>query len=142
MRRQLGSGYELDDDAARVDLPEVTRFLSTESYWASGRSAEAIARSIRAAARVVGLYLSDRQVGFARVVSDGVAFAYLADVYVLAEHRGRGLGEELVREVIEGGPHSGLMWLLHTADAHSLYAKLGFRAPSDRLLERPRPERP
>jgi ribosomal protein S18 acetylase RimI-like enzyme len=142
VRRQLGSGYELDDDPARVDLPQVTRFLSTESYWARGRSAEAIARSIHAAARVVGLYLSDRQVGFARVVSDGVAFAYLADVYVLAEHRGRGLGEELVREAIEGGPHSGLMWLLHTADAHGLYAKLGFRAPSERLLERPRPERP
>ncbi len=142
MRRQLGSGYELDDDPARVDLPEVTRFLSTESYWARGRSAEAIARSIRAAARVVGLYVSGRQVGFARVVSDGVAFAYLADVYVLAEHRGRGLGEELVREAIEGGPHGGLMWLLHTADAHGLYAKLGFRVPSERLLERPRTERP
>jgi GNAT superfamily N-acetyltransferase len=138
VRRQLGSGYELDDDPARLDLPEIARFLSTESYWARGRSAEAIAGSIRAAARVVGLYRSDRQVGFARVVSDGVAVAYLADVYVTAEHRGGGLGEELVREAVEGGPHRDLLWLLHTADAHGLYAKLGFGPPSERLLERPR----
>jgi GNAT superfamily N-acetyltransferase len=138
VRRKLAGGYELDDDPARLDVPEIARFLSHESYWARGRPAEAIIRSIRAAARVLGLYRSGRQVGFARVVSDGVAFAYLADVYVLAEHRGRGLGGELVREAIEGGPHGDLLWLLHTADAHGLYAKLGFGPPSERLLERPR----
>ena len=137
MRRELAGGYELDDDRARVDIPEVARFLSIESYWARGRSPDTIARLIREATRVVGLFQGARQVGFARVVSDGVAFAYLADVYVLPGHRGRGLGTELVREAIERGPHSRLRWLLHTADAHELYARLGFRTPSGELLERP-----
>ena len=80
---------------------------------------------------------ADAQVGFARTVSDGVAFAYLADVYVLPEHRGRGLGLELVRFTVETGPFARLKWLLHTADMHALYCKLGFGAPSDRLMERP-----
>jgi GNAT superfamily N-acetyltransferase len=84
----------------------------------------------------VGLYDGERQVGFARVVSDDLAFAYLADVYVLEEYRGRGLGEELVREAVENGPHAGVKWLLHTLDAHGLYRKFGFGAPDDRYMER------
>ncbi len=136
MRRQLARGYELDDDPARIDLAEVTRFLSQESYWARERSREAVARSIRAAARVVCVDRAEEQIGFARVVSDDVAFAYLADVYVGAAHRGQGLGTELVREAVERGPQRRLLWLLHTADAHGLYAKLGFRPPSERVLER------
>ncbi len=71
------------------------------------------------------------------MVSDGVAFAYLADVYVLPDHRGRGLGTERVREAVERGPHGRLRWLLHTADAHELYARFGFGAPPVELLERP-----
>ncbi len=137
MTRRLPRGYELDDDSARIDVAEVTRFLSQESYWARGRPAETIARLIREATRVVGLYRNGRQVGFARVVSDGTAFAYLADVYVLDDHRGRGLGVELVREAVERGPHARLRWLLHTADAHELYRRLGFGEPSGELLERP-----
>jgi predicted N-acetyltransferase YhbS len=87
---------------------------------------------------VVGLYEGERQVGFSRTVSDGVSLAYLADVYVLPELRGRGLGEELVRETVENGPHSSCRWLLHTSDAHGLYAKFGFGAPDANLMERPR----
>jgi GNAT superfamily N-acetyltransferase len=62
--------------------------------------------------------------------------AYLADVYVLQEFRGRGLGLGLVREMIEKGPYAALKWLLHTRDAHGLYCKLGFAEPSPRVLER------
>jgi GNAT superfamily N-acetyltransferase len=137
MRRVLSGGFELDDDPARVDVEAVHRYLSEESYWAAGRSFDTVARLVREAARVVGLYHDGRQVGFARAVSDGVAVAYLADVYVLAEHRGRGLGEELVREVVEGGELAGVRWLLHTRDAHELYARFGFGAPGERLMERP-----
>ena len=90
------------------------------------------------ASRVIGLYDGDRQVGFARVVSDGVAFAYLADVYVLEDYRGRGLGAELIRETVDGGPFAGVRWFLRTRDAHALYAELGFRPPSEQVLERPR----
>jgi GNAT superfamily N-acetyltransferase len=136
VRRELGDGLELDDDKARIDRAEVHRFLSEVSYWATGRPRETQDRLIDEAARVVGLYDGDRQVGFCRAATDGVAFAYLADVYVLAEFRGRGLGEELVREMVDRGPLAHLKWLLHTSDMHPLYRKLGFGEPSQKVMER------
>ena len=72
----------------------------------------------------------------ARIDLDAV-HDYLADVYVLPEHRGRGLGLELVREVVENDPLAAMRWVLHTTDAHGLYRKLGFGPPSERLMERP-----
>jgi GNAT superfamily N-acetyltransferase len=97
-----------------------------------------VGRTIAEAARVVGLYAPDRrQIGFARVVSDNVHIAYLADVYVLAEHRGRGFGVELVREAVENGPQRDLRWWLATADAHELYRRFGFDAPGARYMTRP-----
>jgi GNAT superfamily N-acetyltransferase len=136
MRRPLGDGLELDDDPARVDRAEVHRFLSEESYWARGRQREVQDRLVEGATRVVGLYRDGRQVGFCRAFTDGVSAAYLADVYVLAELRGRGLGLELVREMVERGPYEGVTWLLHTTDRHPLYRKLGFDAPGYKVLER------
>jgi GNAT superfamily N-acetyltransferase len=72
------------------------------------------------------------------VLIPGMEVAYLYDVYVLPEHRGRGLGEELVRETVDGGPYVEHRWLLDTRDAHGLYAKLGFGPPNERLMERRR----
>ena len=136
MRRGLPGGYELDDDRERTDVHAVHRFL-TVSYWAAGRSRDAVDRLVREAARVVGLYHDGRQVGFCRVESDGERFAFLLDVYVLAEHRGRGLGLELVREAVDLGPHRDLHWYLRTRDAHGLYRKLGFGPPDpERTMER------
>jgi GNAT superfamily N-acetyltransferase len=86
---------------------------------------------------VVGLYDGDRQIGFCRAASDGTSFVYLADVYVLDSYRGRGLGEALVREMVERGPLAQLRWLLHTTDMHPLYRKLGFAEPNYKLMERP-----
>jgi GNAT superfamily N-acetyltransferase len=134
--RRLGDGFELDDDPARVDVDEVHRFLSNEAYWALGRPRETDARLVREAQRVVGLYHDGRQVGFCRAATDGVAFVYLADVYVRREFRGRGLGVELVREMVENGPYAGLRWILHTADAHGLYARFGFDRPDEKVMER------
>jgi GNAT superfamily N-acetyltransferase len=136
MKRGLDGGYELDDDPARVDVDAVHEFL-TESYWAAGRPRETVERLVRSAQRVVGLYHDGRQVGFCRAVSDDASVTYLADVYVLPEHRGRGLGVELVREMIENGPYVARRWLLHTADAHELYRRFGFGPPGERLMERP-----
>lgn len=136
MRRTLPGGFELDDDPARIDVDAVHRFLSTESYWAKGRSRATVERLVREAQRVVGLYDGERQIGFTRTVSDGVSFSYLADVYVLPEYRGRGLGVELVRETVENGPYASRKWLLHTTDAHGLYVKVGFGPPSEKVLER------
>jgi GNAT superfamily N-acetyltransferase len=135
-RRELPGGFELDDDRGRVDVGAVHRFLADESYWATGRSREVVERLVHDASRVVGLYQGTRQIGFSRTVSDGVAFAYLADVYVLPEFRGFGLGLELVRETVDNGPFAGCRWILHTADAHAFYERLGFHAPSELLMVR------
>lgn len=129
-RRALPAGFELDDDPARIDVDAVHRFISEESYWGRGRPRELVERAIDGSARVVGLYRDGIQVGFARAVSDGAIVAYLADVYVLAEFRGRGLGLELVRELVDRGPYEGLTWLLHTAAQQRLYEKLGFGSRS------------
>jgi ribosomal protein S18 acetylase RimI-like enzyme len=136
MRRELPGGFELDDDPGRVDIDAVHDFLANHSYWARGRPRDVVERLVREATRVVGLYRGAEQVGFARVVSDGEVFAYLADVYVLPDFRGRGLGVELVREAVDGGPQRDLRWLLGTADANELYAKLGFGPVSSIMMER------
>jgi GNAT superfamily N-acetyltransferase len=137
MQRALPGGVEIDDDPGRIDVAAVHRYLAGESYWASGRSFETVERLVREASRVVGLYHDGALVGFARAVSDGVAVAYLADVYVLPGHCGQGLGEELVREIVERGELANVRWLLHTRDVHALYAKVGFGRPGERLMERP-----
>jgi GNAT superfamily N-acetyltransferase len=136
VKRALPGGFELDDDRERIDVDAVHAFLSEHAYWARGRPREIVERLIREASRVVGLYQGERQVGFARTVSDGQSFAYLADVYVLPEQRGSGLGIELVREAVENGPFADRRWLLHTEDAHALYEKLGFGPGSRKLMER------
>jgi GNAT superfamily N-acetyltransferase len=136
MLLELPDGYELDDDPARVDRAAVHAFLTT-SYWAEGRSREVNDALVEGAARLVGLYHEGRQVGYARIVSDGHTVAYLADVYVLEEHRGRGLGVALARFAVCEGPTAGVRkWLLHTRDAHGLYRRLGFAEPDARLMER------
>jgi GNAT superfamily N-acetyltransferase len=141
MRRELVGGFELDDDLDRVDIGAVHAFISEESYWGPGRERELVERAIRGSTRVVGLYHDSKQVGFARVVSDGAIIGYLADVYVLEPYRGHGLGTELVREALEGGPGWDVRWLLHTLDAEGLYEKFGFGDGTDtpyRLMERAR----
>jgi GNAT superfamily N-acetyltransferase len=143
MIRGLPDGYELDDDAARVDVDVVHRYLSEESYWARGRSRDTVERLVREAARVVGAYRGADLVAFCRVSSDGAAYAFLCDVFVLPDHRGRGLGVELVREAVDGGPHRDLPWYLGTSDAHGLYRRFGFGEPDpERLMFRPRPGSP
>ena len=136
MKRDLGDGFELDDDRTRIDRDAVHAYLGGESYWAEGRTRERQDELIDASELVVGLYEGGRQIGFARAVDcDAAGFVYLADVYVLDDFRGRGFGVELVREIVENGPFAGRRWVLHTRDAHALYAKLGF-GPNVRLLER------
>lgn len=140
MRREVGDGYELDDDPDRIDRGAVHDYL-VRSYWAEGRPREVQDALIDNAARVVGVYLQGEQVGFSRALSDGHVQSYLADVYVLEEHRGRGLGVELVRFSVDQGPLAGTKWYLHTRDAHDLYRKFGFTEPSERVLERTRSPR-
>jgi GNAT superfamily N-acetyltransferase len=133
--RDLGNGYELDADRRRLDRVVVHAFLTTE-YWALGRTRERQDELIDASGHVVGLYHEGDQVGFARAVDcDAARFVYLADVYVLPEHRGRGLGVELVREIVDHGPYAERTWILHTRDAGSLYERFGFHR-YERLMQR------
>lgn len=136
MRRELADGYELDDDRGRLDRAAIHAYLGGVSYWAKGRTRGRQDELIDASDHVVGLYKEGAQVGFGRAVDcDAAGLVYLADVYVLDEHRGRGLGLELAREIVENGPFADRRWVLHTRDAHALYAKLGF-APHERLMQR------
>jgi RimJ/RimL family protein N-acetyltransferase/GNAT superfamily N-acetyltransferase len=139
--RMSTDGYELDDDRDRIDVNAVVAFLTTSVYWARWRTAQDIKEQIAGAWRLVGAYdAAGQQVGFARAMSDGSA-VYLADVYVLPEHRGAGLGKAIMRLMVDQGPGATRRWMLHTADAHGLYRQYGFAAPDSRYLERPR-ERP
>lgn len=128
-------GTELDDDPARVDVDRVERWLSVESYWAAGRPREVVERSL-AGSWSVGAYAPGpgrQMLALTRVVTDHATFAYLCDVVVDAEHRGRGLGTWLVGAAVEALRAEGVQRVtLATRDAHGVYARLGFtplRAP-------------
>ena len=119
-------GYLLSADPDRIDLPRVHRWLSTDAYWALGRPVERM-RDALAGSEPFGVYLGEAQVAVARVITDGVLFAYLCDVYVDRQHRGRGLGRWLVRALRDHYAERGLhRFLLVTKDAQALYAREGF----------------
>ncbi|MGH3758818.1 GNAT family N-acetyltransferase [Actinophytocola sp.] len=112
--------------------------MSTQAYWGRWRDRAQVERQLAGAWRVVGAYdRAGAMVGFARAVSDGVALAYLADVFVVERARGHGLGKSLVQAMIEDGPGADFRWMLHTADAHGLYHRFGFTEPDTTYLERP-----
>ena len=130
-------GYTITTDPARLDRDLVHAFL-TSSYWAAGVPRDVVERSIEHSI-VFGVYRGAVQVGFARVVTDRATFAYLADVFVLPEHRGLGVAGWLVATVLRHPELQGLRrWMLATADAHGLYEHHGFAALADpsRFMER------
>lgn len=131
-------GYTIDDDRSWLDQERIAAWLR-ESYWASTRSPDAVRRSWQESGVVFGLYQDHELVGCARVVTDFVAIAYLADVYLMPEHRGRGLGLWLVQTIVGHPDLATVRWLLHTRDAHGLYRQAGFAEPGPRLMERPHP---
>ncbi|HEY1798489.1 MAG TPA: GNAT family N-acetyltransferase [Stellaceae bacterium] len=121
-----GHFYEIDSDSDRLDLDVIHGFLANCSHWARGIPRETLCRAI-AHSRPYGLYRDGAQIGFARVVTDEATFAYLADVFVLAEARNMGLGQWLVRTLLADPRLAGLRrWLLMTRDAASLYRRCGF----------------
>lgn len=113
-------------DPARLDLDVVHAFLSTEAYWSIGIPRATVARAI-AHSLCIGAYRDDRQIGFARLTTDRATFAYLGDVFVVSTDRGKGIAREMVRRLLVHEDVQALRRvLLFTADAHSLYASLGF----------------
>ena len=131
-------GYEVSTDPARLDVGVIHGFLVT-AYWCAGIARETVERAIPGSIPF-GLYAPDgAQAGFARVVTDRATFAYLGDVFVLEEHRGRGLGVWLIDRVVAHPDLQGLRrFHLATADAHGLYARFGFLPHPEpgRLLDR------
>lgn len=118
--------YEISTDPKRLDLQFVVCSLQT-TYWAEGRTREAILESFRGSL-VFGVYAvaGGEQVGFARIITDGVTFSWLCDVFVVSVHRGRGLGKRLVAEVLAHPRVKDTRVYLGTKDAHGLYEKFGF----------------
>lgn len=126
MKQAAEQEFEISNDKSRLDLDVIHRFLSEKSYWANKRSIEqtkiAIQNSI-----CFGVYQGERQIGFARVVSDKATFAYIGDVFILDEFRGRGLSKKLMAAMLEHPELQGLRrWVLATKDAHGLYEQFGF----------------
>jgi N-acetylglutamate synthase-like GNAT family acetyltransferase len=120
------SPYEITCDKSRFDLVAIHRFL-TQSYWSPGIPLTVVKRAI-ANSLCFGVLFQDQQIAFARAITDGATFAYLADVYVLPEHRGRGLSLRLMERIVQHPDLQGLRrMLLATRDAHSLYEKFGFK---------------
>ena len=123
----LPGGFGISDDAGRLDLDMVHRYLTEQSYWAHGRTRATVERSV-ANSLCLGLYAPDgTQIGFARAITDRAVHAHLADVFVTAAYRGRGLGQALVAALLD---HPELRtvpsWTLSTRDAQGLYARFGF----------------
>ncbi|GIE86525.1 GNAT family N-acetyltransferase [Actinoplanes regularis] len=131
------NGYVLTDDTSRVDVDRVHRWLAEESYWATGRPHELVSRSIEGSMPYSVLH-GDEQVAFARVVTDGATFAWICDVFVDQQHRGRGLGGWMVDSIVEDMAGRGILrLLLATKDAHEVYRRSGFAALAgpDRYME-------
>lgn len=125
--------YTISTNRLKLDLAVIHRFL-TSSYWANGIPVEVVRRSIECSFPF-GLYKNNKQVGFARVITDHATFAYLADVFILEDHRGRGLGKWLMEVIIEHPELQGLRrWVLATQDAHGLYGKFGFTQLEDAAI--------
>jgi GNAT superfamily N-acetyltransferase len=118
--------YQITCDKARLDIDAIHSFLS-QSYWSPGIPRAVVERAI-ANSLCFGVLHQGQQVGFARVVTDTATFAYLADVYILPEHRGKGLSRRLMEQITRHPDLQGLRrMLLATRDAHALYAKFGFK---------------
>src|SRR5215469_2963238 len=132
--------FVISTDPARLDVQAVHAYL-TRSYWAEGIPIQTVAKAIRASL-CFGMFDSNRQIGFARVITDQATFAYLCDVYVLPDYRGQGSGKWLIEAVSTHPDLQGLRrFVLVTRDAHGLYAKFGFTPLKDatRYMEIARP---
>jgi len=118
--------YKISDDKARLDLKLVHHQI-TNSYWAKGRNFEDVKRSVDNSI-CYGIYIGDKQVGFARIVSDLTTIADLMDVFIVEKYRGNGLSKILLKKILNDERFSSVKkWMLATKDAHSLYEKFGFR---------------
>jgi len=115
----------ISTDKSLLDIDVIYNFLS-RSYWAEGRPSEIVRKSIKNSL-CFGVYLNKNQIGFARVVTDYATFAWIADVFILEEYRGKGYSKQLLKTILEYPELVNLKrWILATKDAHKLYSRFGF----------------
>ena len=134
--------FVISDNKSRLDIEAIHRFLSEESYWANNRTLEQTAMAIENSI-CFGVYEDERHIGFARVVTDRATFAYLGDVFILDEFRGRGLSKRLMETIVSHPELQGLRrWVLATRDAHGLYEQFGFSSLKfpERWMEKAAPD--
>ena len=118
--------YEISTDRSRLDIDLIHDYISNQSYWGKGRAREVVMRSIENSLPF-GIYKDGEQVGFARIVTDYATFAWVADLFVLPEHRGRGLSKWLMEVILAHPRLQGFRrWVLSTKDAQGLYERFGF----------------
>lgn len=133
--------FEISTDRSRLQIDVIQRFLSEESYWAQNRTFEQTRTAIENSV-CFGVYDADKQIGFARVISDFATFAYIGDVFVLSEYRGQGISKWLMETMLGHPDLQGLRrWILATKDAHGLYSQYGFHGLKfpERWMELPAP---
>ncbi len=143
MRSWKKDGYEISTDKKKLDIPFIHRYLSTASHWAKNIPPGIVEKSIDGSV-CFGVYdlqpgfPAGKQVGFARMITDCATFGYLADVFIVEEHRGRGLSKWLMEVIMNYPDFKNLRrWMLATKDAHGLYKKFGFDAPDkpERIMQ-------
>jgi GNAT superfamily N-acetyltransferase len=136
-QKLANEGYFISTDQQLIDFDEVYNFLENESYWSRGVTKERLRRAI-SNSLCFGIYKNGKQAALARVITDKATFAYICDVFVLQEHRGKGLSKWLIQTIRQHQDLQGVRrWSLATADAHGLYAQYGFvpLTQTDRWME-------
>jgi GNAT superfamily N-acetyltransferase len=134
----MENGFTISTDKNKLDVSAIHDYLCNRSYWAQGRTIEAVRKSIDNSV-CFGVYDRDEfLVGFARVITDYTVFAYLLDLFILESYRKRGLGKYLVDHIVNNEALKNVRWRLDTKDAHELYRKFGFREPAfpEKIMEK------
>lgn len=127
-------GYLITDDKTKINKQVVLNYLA-QSYWANRRPPERVLKSIESS-HCIGVYHEDKQIGFARIVTDNATVFYLCDVFVLEKYKGQGIGKKLIEIIINLEEYEWMTGILGTADAHGLYEQFGFERDSERFMRR------
>lgn len=126
IREEIKDGFCISTDKSKLDISVIHTYLSEESYWAKNISREIVEKSLEGSV-CFGIYHTQTQIGFARVITDMATFGYLADVFIVKEFRGRGLSKWLMQFILRHPPLQNFRrWMLVTRDAHDLYKQFGF----------------